>query len=229
MTRSLTARIARISAAALVTLTLASSNAWSQEHTSFAKEGGYVGVSGLLDFTFDGVTFDGESIYKEVGGEEFMILPRLDSRNMGRLILGFRGQSRAFELSYDRTHHRGTFLEGTGEATFQAINADGRFYFATRSRVQPQLLLGGAIPWLTIKDGSFLEDSVGDGRFKGFGVNIEPGVTVYPHPRLGVGVGYRYRVMWFDRATGVTDKLYELRPRFRETSGSVVLTGLFTF
>jgi hypothetical protein len=89
--------------------------------------------------------------------------------------------------------------------------------------------VGGAIPWLNIKDGSFLDPVVGDARFRGYGVNTEAGVTVYPTPRVGVSVGYAYRVMWFDRASGASDRLFDLRPRFRETSGSVVLSGLFTF
>ena len=33
-------------------------------------------------------------------------------------------------------------------------------------------------------------------------VNSEAGVTIYPHSRLGVSVGYNYRVLWFDRVTG---------------------------
>ena len=91
--------------------------------------------------------------------------------------------------------------------------------------MQPHVLVGGSIPWLTVKDGGFLNDDVGNARFRGYGVNTEAGVTVYPHPRMGIGVGYSYRVMWFDRATGVSETLYDLRPRFRETSGSVVMTG----
>jgi hypothetical protein len=35
--------------------------------------------------------------------------------------------------------------------------------------------------------------------------------------------------MWFDRMTGVSDTLFYLRPRFRETSGSMVLSGLVIF
>ena len=42
-------------------------------------------------------------------------------------------------------------------------------------------------------------------------------------------MGYAYRMMWFDRMTGVSDRLFYLRPRFRETSGKVIVTGLFTF
>lgn len=60
-----------------------------------------------------------------------------------------------------------------------------------------------------IKDGSFLLDDpeagFGDGRFKGYAVNTEVGVTVYPHPQVGIVLGYGYRPIWFNRATGVTD------------------------
>ena len=228
MTCSVPARFVTILALPLFLLTLAAP-AWSQEQAGFAKEGGYVGVAGLLDFTLDGDTFDGSSIYRRVNGDEFLILPLLEGRNMMRAILGFRAPKGAFEFSYDRTQHRGTFMGETDDATFQAINADARFFFATSGRVQPHVLVGGALPWLTIKDGSFLHSDVGNARYRGFGVNTEAGVTVYPHPRLGVSAGYRYRVMWFDRATGVSDTFYELRPRFRETNGSVVMTTLFTF
>jgi hypothetical protein len=207
--------------------------AWCQFETGFtkgfAREGGYAGVSTMPDFTFDGVTFDGESGYKKVGGEEIVVLPRLDSQRLFRGILGYRGRQAAFEISYDRTQHDGTFMGEPMKATFQAVNVDGRFFFLSGTRVQPHVLVGGSFPWLNIKEGSFLEGEVGDARFKGYGVNTEAGVTVYPHPRVGVAVGYNYRVIWFDRATGVADELGELRPRFRETSGSVVITGMFTF
>ena len=206
-----------------------STPAFGQEREGFAKEGGYIGVSGLLDFTFDGVTFDGATGYIQENGDEVMILPRLNKRNLVRAALGHRWQRASFEVSYDRTQHTGTFLDEVGEATFQALNVDGRFYMATRGPVQPHVLVGGAVPWLTIKDGSFLDDKVADARFRGWGVNTEAGVTVYPTHRIGISVGYAYRVMWFDRASGATDTLFYLRPRFRETSGSLVMSGLFTF
>ena len=95
--------------------------------------------------------------------------------------------------------------------------------------MQPHVLVGAAFPWLRVKDGSFLDPDVGDARFRGYGINSEAGVTVYPHRQLGIAVGYNYRVIWFDRATGVADEFGELRPRFRETSRGLVITGLFTF
>ena len=66
-------------------------------------------------------------------------------------------------------------------------------------------------------------------RWRGYGLNLEPGVTVFPHHRIGVGVGYLYRAIWFDRTTGVSNRLFYLKPKFRETSSSLVLSGMVIF
>ena len=60
-------------------------------------------------------------------------------------------------------------------------------------------------------------------------MNTEAGVTVYVHRQVGISLGYNYRILWFDWATGVTDKMFDLRPRFRETSGAVVVTSHVIF
>ena len=204
--------------------------AWSQERPGFAKEGVFVGAAGVPGFTLDGVTFDGTTAYQKVDGEEIVILPRLDRKAMLRGIVGVRSKWGSFEAAYDQTSHTGTFLGFSGvEATFHSINFDERLFLLPRGRIQPYVLLGGSIPWLTIKDGSFLDPNFADASFRGFGINTEAGVTVFATPRIGISAGYRYRSMWFDSASGVTKEASKLRPRFRETSGSVVITGLFTF
>lgn len=206
----------------------------SQEQAGFAKLGGYGGGSFAPAFTLDGETFDGFTLYREIDGDEVALLPKLDKQKMFRGILGYRYERAALELSYERTSHTGVFGDvGTGEATFQQLNLDTRVFFLTRGRIQPYILAGAGFPWLRIKDSSFLLDDpdagIGDGRFKGYAVNTEVGVTIYPHPQVGVVLGYEYRPIWFDRATGITDTPYELRPRFRESSRGVVFTTLFTF
>jgi len=206
--------------------------AWSQEGSGFAKTGVVVSVSGVPDFTLDGLSFDGSSFYREIDGDEILILPRLDARTSFRGGMGFRSARGSFEVGYEQSTHAGTFMDGTGEATFHSINFDERIFLLTKGRVQPYGLVGLSIPWLTVKDGSFLDadvTDVADGSFRGWGVNTEAGVTVFVHPRVGVNVGYRYRAMWFDSASGVTDTTYKLRPRFRETSGSIALGASFTF
>jgi hypothetical protein len=207
--------------------------AWSQEQ-GFAKVGGYAGGSFSPAFTLDGKTFDGFTVYREVDGDEIALLPKLDTQKMFRGILGYRYERAAIELSYERTSHSGVFGEViVGDATFQQLNLDGRLFFLTRARIQPYILAGAGFPWLTIKDGSFLMDEpdagLGNGRFKGYAVNTEVGVTVYPHPQLGIVLGYEYRPIWFDSATGITDTPYELRPRFRESSKGLIFTTLVTF
>lgn len=204
--------------------------AWSQEQPGFAKEGTFLGVAAQPGFTLDGVTFDGATLYKKIDGEELLLLPRLDKKAMLRGIVGVRSRRGSFEISYDQTKHNGSFADFSGiEATFHSVNFDERIYFLTRQRIQPYGLLGGSIPWLTIKDGSFLDPNIGDASFRGYGVNAEAGVTVFATPHVGVAAGYRYRSMWFDHASGVSKTSYQLRPRFRETSGSVIITGLFAF
>ena len=210
------------------------SAAWSQEHQGFAKVGGYAGGSFVPTFTLDGETFNGLTYYREIDGDEIAFLPKLDTQKMFRGILGYRGEKAALEFSYERTGHNGVFADvGIGKATFQQFNIDGRFFFLTHARVQPYFLAGAGFPRLTINDSSFLEDEpdagVGDGTFKGYALNTEIGVTVYPHPQLGIVLGYNYRPIWFDRATGISHTPYELRPRFRESSKGVVFTTLVTF
>jgi hypothetical protein len=219
---------------ALFIICVVPSAASSQDQQGFAKVGGYVGGSFVPTFTFDGDTFDGLTYYREIDGDEIALLPKLDRQKMFRGILGYRGEKAALEFSYERTSHNGSFGdEGTGKAAFQQFNIDGRFFFLTRARVQPYFLFGAGFPRLTIKDGSFLEDQpdagVGDGTFKGYALNTELGVTIYPHSKLGIVLGYNYRPIWFDSATGISDTPYELRPRFRESSKGVVFTTLVTF
>ena len=230
MTSFMPARVVKPVALLVFLLAFASRASSQEQHAGFAKEGAFVGVSAVPGFTLDGLTFDGSAYYRKVDGDEVLILPHLDRQNMLRAIGGFRQKRGSFEISYERTKHQGTFLGVPGEeATFRSINADERIFFLTGQRVQPYGLLGGSAPRLTIKDGSFLDPNLGDAIFKGYGINTEAGVTVFPVSRFGISAGYRYRAMWFDSASGVSKTTYRLRPRFHETSGSVVLTGLFTF
>jgi len=227
MTPSLRARF--ITVVAVCCLLSIAPRAWSQEQPSFAKTGTYVGVTGVPDFTLDGITFDGSSYYKAVDRDEIVILPRLEPKTAMRGVVGFRSNRGAFEIGYEQTKHVGTFAGSSGKATFHSLNFDERIFALTRGRIQPFGLVGFSIPWLTVTDGSALDADVADARFHGFGVNTEVGVTVYATHRLGVSTGYRYRSMWFDHATGVSDTSYRLRPRFRETSGSIAISAFFTF
>ena len=215
--------------AALLTVPATAFAQFSSGTPGFAKEGGYAGMSVLPNFTFDRVTFDGEGIYREIGGDEITILPRLSSQTMLRFILGYRAKKAGLEISYDFTNHDGTFQDASGKATFRSLNIDGRYFFLPDRRVQPYMQVGGSMPTFTVKEGSFLHEAVADAKFSGYGVNAEGGVLVYPHRQLGMSVGYSHRVLSFDKVTGVKDRLFNLRPRFRETSGTIVVSSHVIF
>jgi hypothetical protein len=205
------------------------STARAQEIPGFAKNGLYVGATGVPEFAFDGKTFNGSSIYREIGGDEILLLPSLESNSTFRGIVGYRLTRGSFEVGYERMKQTATFMGLPGEATFQTYNFDERIYAFTRKRIQPYGLAGYSLPSLTIKDGSFLHERVGDGTYHGHGINLEGGVTVFPIPRVGISTGYRYRMMWFGTATGVTNTEYELHPRFHETAGSLSISAFVTF
>jgi hypothetical protein len=110
------------------------------------------------------------------------------------------------------------------------VNVDSKLFFLTRGRVQPHVVVGLAVPWLTVEDGAFDgEGQVDDARWRGLGLNTEVGVTVFPHPRFGVSAGYAFRLIGFRTATGVSGTLFELKPPFKETSGSPVITAFYIF
>ena len=227
MTSTTRARICT-AVAALAALAFGS-DARAQELQGAAKNGLFAGVTGVPPLKFDGVTFDGQSVYREIDGDEMLLLPRLESKSTLRGIVGYRLTRGSFEFSYERLKQSATFMDFPGQATFRTFNFDERIYGFTTKRIQPYGLVGYSLPSLTITDGSFLDERVGDGTYHGHGINLEAGVSVFPHPRVGVSTGYRYRVMWFGTATGVTNTEYELHPRFRETAGNFSITAFFTF
>lgn len=229
MSTRINALVWRTTFVALLVLAVATP-ARSQTYGGRVKEGGYISFTVMPKFTFDGETFDGQTVYQEEGGNELGFLPKLDEQNLFKVALGHRWRQGALEVSYERSQHDGNFAdEFELDATFQAVNVDAKLFFLPDSFVQPYISAGGSYPWLKIKDGGVLDDEVGDTRWRGWGVNAEAGVGIYPHPQFGILVGYSYKAIWFDRASGVSDRLFDLRPRFRENSNALAVTAAFTF
>ena len=211
-------------------LVITAAPAFSQTYGGRAKQGGYISFTVMPKFTFDGETFDGQTVYQEVDGEELGFLPKLDEQPLFKIGLGHRWHRAALDVSYERSQHDGNFAdEFELDAIFQAVNVDAKLFFLPDSPVQPYVSAGGSHPWLRIKDGGVLGDEVGDTRWRGWGANAEAGVGIYPHPQFGILAAYSYKAIWFDRASGVTDRLFDLRPRFRETSNGFAVSAVITF
>ena len=132
-------------------------------------------------------------------GEEIVILPSFEgAHNALRAVGGYRQGRGAFEVSYDRTKHDGTFLGRPSEATFHVLNFDERVYLLNE-KPHPAASAARRLDSLDDDQGWQLSGSeLGDGSFRGFGMNTEGGRDGVSAPRVGVSTGYRYRVMWFD-------------------------------
>ncbi len=221
--------VARITILYLLATVIAHPAAGQQVGRGFAREGIYVGIAPQVNATFDGVSFDGLTLYERIGGTEVAILPKLDEQTTLRALVGFRSQPLALEFSFERARHGGTFDDVPVRSVLTAFNVDGRFFFRTLARVQPHLVVGISIPLLRVEDGSFDDPLLGDARWRGTGLNTEVGVTVFATPRLGLSLGYVYRPIWFTTVRGVHDESLELIPKFRESSAHPSVMAFWTF
>jgi hypothetical protein len=221
--------LARVTAFTLLSITIAIPAAGQDRGSGFARPGVYIGIAPQVNATFDGVSFDGLTVYERIGGTEVAILPKLDQKTMMRGVVGFRSQPLALEFSLERARHGGTFGDEPVDSVLTAFNADGRFFFLTDQRVQPHAVLGISLHLLRVEDGSFDDPLLGDARWRGTGLNTELGVTIFATDRLGVSVGYVYRPIWFTTVRGVHDEPLELLPKFRETSANPTVMAFWTF
>src|ERR1051326_4184663 len=81
---------ARFFTALGVCLLAFASTASAQELPGFASNGPFVGASNVPNFTFDGHTFDGSTYYRQIGGDEILILPELAPTAPFRALGGLR-------------------------------------------------------------------------------------------------------------------------------------------
>jgi hypothetical protein len=218
----------RVTALALLASAIAAPAA-AQNGRGFAPQGTYVGIAPQVNATFDGVSFDGLTVYERVGGTELAILPKLDTQTTLRAVVGFRSRPLAIEFSLERARHGGTFDDVPVVSVLTTFSVDSRFFFRTDRPVQPHFVIGVAVPLLRVEDGSFDDPLIGDARWRGTGLNTEVGLTFFATPRLGVSVGFVYRPIWFTTVRGVHDEPLELLPKFRETSTNPTVMAFWTF
>src|SRR5690242_11121240 len=181
---------------AMAALCVVSTSVFAQDDgppPGYAAQGTYIGIEPLINTTFDGITFDGQGVYQEIGGPQIGILPKLDRKNTLRVVVGFRSRPLALEFSYERATHGGTFLGLPVDSVSQAFNIDSRWFFNTAHRLQPHILIGLSFPLLTVKDGVTDGVEIGDARWRATGLNTEVGVSYFVTPHAGVSVGYAYR------------------------------------
>ena len=94
------------------------------------------------------------------------------------------------------------------------VNFDGRLYFMTDTPLQPFALIGVAVPWLDIDNGSVdsVTLAVGNANFTGVGFNFGGGVNFYVTPQIAITGTAGWRYLFYNEAKGVNDPRGKLTP-----------------
>jgi hypothetical protein len=170
----------------------------------YAKQGFYLGVTG--NYNTIGGDFDGKTV--EGSFNEVVAVPKVDDALGVGIVLGYRAQKGAIELSYVRSQHDTTFLGyPLGDATYNTINVDGKYFFNSDQPLQPFLLLGMCFPWLKVKNSSVSSEDFetlqsGDATFYGIGLNLGTGIAYYLNPRVAITGGITYRLNAYTGISG---------------------------
>jgi len=182
--------------AALMTL-MAASSAFGQG-SRYSKEGFFVGVSG------SSLSFEGD-LSKDLvlwHFEKAFFVPRLEGAAGLGLGFGFKKAAALWELEFIRSSHRADLQGGQSEATVTSIEISGKSLLLRYAPFQPYLLFGINIPWLHVKNGSQLYDTVSNANYYGMGLSLGGGVVIHLHPRLFINAGLVYRYLGFLYVSG---------------------------
>ena len=166
----------------------------------YAKDGLYIGFN--IPFNNIGGDFNGDTFLTD--GFQVILIPEVESSSGLGISVGGRFSELAFELNYLSSTHDATFLGAKGEADYNMVNLDFKYYYSADKRFQPNLLFGLCVPWLVVKDGSSDGVDVGDATFQGFGLNIGGGIAYYINPRVSISGGVIYRWISYHSAEGVS-------------------------
>jgi len=182
--------------AALITL-VATSSAFGQGNR-YSKEGFFIGVSG------SSLSFEGD-LSKDLvlwHFEKAFFVPRLEGATGLSLGFGFKKASALWELALLRSSHKADLQGRQGQATVYSIDVSGRSFFLKNAPFQPYLLFGISIPWIHVKNGAQMVDTVSSATYYGMGLSLGGGIMIHLLPRLFLNGGLVYRYLGFLYVSG---------------------------
>jgi hypothetical protein len=183
-------------AAALISL-IATSSALG-EGSQYSKEGFFIGVSGSR-FSFEGDLTKNLVLWHF---EKAFFVPRLEGANGLGLGFGFKKASALWELAFLRSSHKADLQGRQSQATVNSIEISGRSFLLKSAPFQPYLLFGISIPWIRVKNGAQMVDTVSNATYYGMGLSLGAGIVIHLLPRLFISGGIVYRYLGFLYVSG---------------------------
>ncbi len=176
----------------------------AEESDFFLKEGIYVG--GSLVHNSIGADFDGDSGYYYPAGNQFSVVPSVDSDIGFGFFIGYRLERWALELSYQRVEHDTTnVLTGSQDSDYNVIDLNVKVDVFPQGRFRPYALVGIGAPWLNVDNVRTDDNGVTwtDSTFTGYTVNGGLGFSYYFDQRWFLTAGVMYRWQHFRDLDGL--------------------------
>lgn len=186
----------------------------ADELPDFVKTRSYIGVFATYADIDQWGGFDGShGLYYDSGTTtEVDYVPAITREFGWGALVGHREGPWAMEISYMRSNHTATFsgLPST-PATYQSIDMTLKRYFLTKLPIQPFVNIGFSIPWIWVRQSSFLYDDTtsalvlsDDETISGIGLNLGAGLELYLDNGFSIMGGAFERWSSFDQINGAS-------------------------
>jgi len=150
-----------------------------------------------LSFKYLNLSIRGDLDGKMILGnlEKVFYIPKLSDGQGVSISYGRKRRRSLWEVFYLRTSHDTIFQDKTSKSYYNAIGIDGKIFLIAGSPFRPYLNIGFNVPWLIVKNGATLNESVKDAVYIGVGLNGGGGLLVHLNPKLFISAGVIYRII----------------------------------
>jgi hypothetical protein len=155
--------------------------------------------------------FDGSQYFN--AGNELLLVPKLNKAFGYGVAVGGRRGDLDWELYYVRSSHDASWEDLSGQASFDAVGANSRFYLGRRGVIRPYANLGIDFCWLKAENMSlttYAPIRAGEVKFNGIGLIGGLGVAISPVKAVTLYLGGEVRWNLFGNAKGVLGEKHKL-------------------
>ena len=167
--------------------------------------------NGQTALQFGPATIAGTTV---VSNPEVDLIPAITRKFGWGVMVGRREGPWAAEISYWRSEHTADYTGGaavtiSNPASLQSLNLDFKRYFFTYLPAQPFVSMGLSVPWLWVRQGSYIFDptlttiyGIDDETIQGIGLNLGVGLEIYLDNNFSIVGGALRRWTSFDQING---------------------------
>lgn len=184
-----------------------------EENGPVYQSGLYIGVQANY-LSISGDQFDADTAQMALWTTyETMWVPKLDNTIGFGATFGFREGGFGMELGFITSSFDGIIYDETYDTSLKLIDVNLKLWLSETSQIQPFLLIGGELCFMTATDAAELNYSpytVGDTKLTGMSAVLGGGISYYILPEIAFNLGVNCHLMLFNNVSGPLENSYEL-------------------